>query len=330
MKSLHSAPRKTQFLRRLILLTRRAAVLSRRRLLGAATLAIPGLCLGKSFALPGTSNSLRLSVEVYIWLQLLKRQQRTLSEGLGEIFSTARNAGFQNIELTDVFFTPELGVRTLSLLQTNRLSVPSVYVHGAMHEVAVSHETEQRALGVFALARQAGCKAIVCDPEPKPGQEKTDQELLTQATLVNGLGRKLAEEGAHLRLHNHTAELKSGAREWRTMLTHTDPELVSFCLDIDWVKQAGDEPIDFLREAGSRVTEIHIRSSHNLVWQESVEGGGDVDYGPIAALLKKERLTPLVVVELAYADSTTVSRSLEEDLRRSRVFAEHTFGLSGA
>jgi hypothetical protein len=34
------------------------------------------------------------------------------------------------------------------------------------------------------------------------------------------------------------------------------------------------------------------------------------------------------VVELAYADGTTVSRSLEEDLRRSRVFAERTFDLS--
>jgi hypothetical protein len=34
------------------------------------------------------------------------------------------------------------------------------------------------------------------------------------------------------------------------------------------------------------------------------------------------------VVELAYNNETIVSRSLEEDLRRSRVFAERTFTLS--
>ena len=109
------------------------------------------------------------------------------------------------------------------------------------------------------------------------------------------------------------------------MLHHTDPKAVSICLDIDWVKQAGYEPMDLLREAGSRVSEIHIRSSQNLVWQESVEQAGDVDYKPIAAFLKKQHLEPLVVVELAYADGTIVSRTLEDDLRRSRVFAEQTF-----
>ena len=306
----------------------RAATQSRRELLKTALITVPGLFLGESLTLLAGSESSRLSVEVYIWKQLLSRQHRTLDEGLGEIFSTAKAAGFQNIELDDGFFKPELSAHTLSLLQTNRLSAPSVYVRGAMHEMVVGGETEQRALSVFAVARQAGCKAIVCDPEPKPAGEKTDQELVTQAMLVNQLGHKLAAEGANLRLHNHKVELQSGAREWRYKLKHTDPKFVSFCLDMDWIKQAGYEPLDLLREAGPRVSEIHIRSSNNLVWQESVAGGGDVDYGLIAALLKKKHLEPLIVVELAYADGTTISRSLAEDLRRSRVFAERTFNLS--
>jgi inosose dehydratase len=183
-------------------------------------------------------------------------------------------------------------------------------------------------LSVLALAKAAGCRAIVCDPEPKAVGEKTDQELDTQAILVNRLGRKLSAQGADLRLHNHKAELYSNAREWRYMLNHTDPKLVSICLDIDWVKQAGYEPVDLLREAGSRVSEIHIRSSRNLVWQESVEGGGDVDYKAIADFLKKERCNPLVVVELAYSEGMAVSRTLQDDLRRSRVFAERTFNGS--
>jgi inosose dehydratase len=299
---------------------------SRRQALKALLMGVPYLAFADFGArLAGAASSSRFSVEVYIWLQLLGRQHRSLTDGLPEIFSSAKAAGFHNIELTDVFFTPDLSARTLSLLHINQLTTPSVYVHGAMHEIAAGAETEQRALSVLALAKAAGCRAIVCDPEPKSVGEKTDQELETQATLVNRLGQKLSAEGAELRLHNHKVELLSNAREWRYMLNHTDPKIVSFCLDIDWVKQAGYEPMDLLREAGSRVSEIHIRSSRSLVWQESVEGTGDVDYKPIAAFLKKERLEPLVVVELAYAEGTIVSRTLEDDLRLSRVFAEQTF-----
>jgi inosose dehydratase len=301
------------------------AIQSRREVLKSSLMGIPSLFFGDFWTLPATGPSSRFSVEVYIWLQLLSRQHRSLSDGLPEIFSSAKAAGFHNIELTDVFFTPDLSARTLSLLQMNQLRTPSVYVHGAMHEMAAGSETEQRALGVLAVARRSGCGAIVCDPEPKAVGEKTDQELETQAILANRLGRKLAAEGADLRLHNHKVELQSNAREWRYMLNHTDPKVVSVCLDIDWVNQAGYKPMDLLREAGDRVSEIHIRSSRNLVWQESVEDAGDVDYKPIAALLKKERLEPLVVVELAYAEGTTVSRTLEEDLRRSRLFAEQIF-----
>jgi inosose dehydratase len=299
---------------------------SRRQILKASLIGIPYLPFANCGTLLAAVPLSRFSVEVYIWLQLLNRQHRSLSDGLPEIFSSAKAAGFQNIELTDVFFTPDLCARTLSLLHANGLRTPSVYVHGAMHETAAGAETEQRALNVLAIAKPAGCRAIVCDPEPKKAGEKTDQELETQARLVNRLGQKLSAEGAELRLHNHKVELNANGREWRYMLKHTDPKIVSICLDIDWVKQAGYEPMDLLREAGSRVSEIHIRSSRNLVWQEAVEGGDDVDYKPIAAFLEKERLKPLVVVELAYTDGTTVSRTLEDDLRRSRVFAEQTFG----
>jgi inosose dehydratase len=303
----------------------RVPIQSRRQFLKASLVGSSYLAFGDSHLLLAAGPSPRFSVEVYIWLELLGRQHRSLSDGLPEIFSTAKAAGFHNIELTDVFFTPDLSARTLSLLESNQLKTPSVYVHGAMHEMAAGAETAQRALSVLAAARKAGCSAIVCDPEPKATGEKTDQELATQAMLANRLGRKLAAEGANLRLHNHKVELQSQAREWRYMLNRTDPKVVSICLDIDWVKQAGYEPMDLLREAGSRVSEIHVRSSRNLVWQESVEAGGDVDYGAIAAFLKKERLEPLIVVELAYAEGTTVTRTLEDDLRRSRIFAEQTF-----
>ena len=47
----------------------------------------------------------------------------------------------------------------------------------------------------------------------------------------------------------------------------------------------------------------------------------------VAAYLRSINYAGLLVVELAYEKDTVVSRSLEEDLRRSRIYTEKIFGL---
>ena len=86
------------------------------------------------------------------------------------------------------------------------------------------------------------------------------------------------------------------------------------------------EPIPFLREVGKRLREIHVRSARNKLWLEDLEDS-DIDYRKVAEYLKEEGLAPLIVVELAYRPNTIVTRSLEEDLRLSRIYAERIFGV---
>ena len=121
--------------------------------------------------------------------------------------------------------------------------------------------------------------------------------------------------------------MANNAREWRYILHNTDPRHVQLCIDLDWVHQGDQNPLALLKEAGPRVTEIHVRSSRNKLWLESVENG-DIDYREIAQYLSTAGLSPLTVVELAYAPKTEVTRPLEEDLRRSRVYTEQIFGIS--
>jgi inosose dehydratase len=169
--------------------------------------------------------------------------------------------------------------------------------------------------------------AVVNNPEPKPaGAQKTDAELTLQAKGLNTLGRFLKDDGLELRVHHHTPELVDNAREWRHILHNTDPEYVALCLDLDWVEQGGFKPLDLLREAGTRVHEIHLRNSKDKLWLEDLEDG-DIDYREIADYLKKASLKPLLVVELAYRDNTLVTRPLAEDLRLSRMYAEKVFGV---
>lgn len=268
-----------------------------------------------------------LAVEGYIFQQYAQSLKRPLQDVIGQVLPMARAAGFKNIELNPAFFAPEMRERILSLLRSQGLLMPSLYVGGPMHEKDGADRTIATALELGHLCTPFGCKAIVNNPDPKPGEaSKTDAELGVQADSLNRMGRTLAQNGFDLRVHHHTPQLAENAREWRHILHHTDPEYVHICVDVDWAYEGGFEPIPFMREVGKRLREIHVRSAKNKLWLEDLEDS-DIDYRKVAEYLKEEGLAPLIVVELAYRPNTVVTRSLEEDLRLSRIYAERIFGV---
>ena len=292
--------------------------MTRRELLAA------GMAASLCSAAAGES---RLAVEGYIFQQYAQSRKQPLEAVIGEVLPMAHASGFRNIELNPAFFAPETRRQVLSLLESEGLRMPSVYVGGAMHEKAAADRTIATALEIGGVCRPFGCKAIVNNPDPKPANaSKTDAELEVQAASLNRMGRTLAEHGFDLRVHHHTPQLAGNAREWRHILRHTDPEVIHICVDVDWAYEGGFEPIPFLREVGKRLREIHVRSARNKIWLEDLEDS-DIDYRQVAGYLKTERLAPLIVVELAYRPQTQVTRPLEEDLRLSRIYAERIFGV---
>ena len=268
-----------------------------------------------------------MAVEAYIFQQYAQSLKQPLDAVIPSALRMAQAAGFRNIELNTAFFTPAERARTLSLVRSCSLQMPSVYVGGAMHEVDKAEQTIARAVEFGDLCRPFGCKAVVNNPDPKPNEQpKTESELAVQAEWLNRMGRTLAGHGFELRIHHHTPQLENNAREWRHILQHTDPEYVHICVDVDWAYEGGFEPISFLQEAGNRLREIHARSARNKLWLEDLEDS-DIDYRRVAEYLRQHGLNPLIVIELAYRPNTIVTRTLEEDLRLSRLYAEKVFGV---
>jgi inosose dehydratase len=268
-----------------------------------------------------------IAVEGYIFQQYAQSLKQPLQHVMGKVLPMARAAGFRNIELSPAFFPPDGRDRTLSILRSQGLLMPSLYVGGSMHERDGADRAIAATLEFGKLCVPFGCKAIVTDPDPKRGDaSKTDAELGVQGDSLNRMGRALAQHGFELRVHHHTPQLAENAREWRNILHHTDPEYVQICVDVDWAYEGGFEPIPFLREVGNRLREIHVRSARNKLWLEDLEDS-DIDYGKVAKYLRDEGLSPLIVVELAYHPNTIVTRPLKEDLRLSRVYAERIFGV---
>lgn len=266
-----------------------------------------------------------MSVEGYIFQQYAESKKKPLADVLGEVFGMARDAGFRNIELNTGFFAPPIREKALSLLRSNGLTMPSVYVGGAMHEKTLADQTIIKALEIGKICAPFGCRAIINNPDPKRGEtEKTDSELATEADSLNHMGHILREHGFQLRVHHHTPQLVNKAREWRYILQNTDPKYVFMCVDVDWAYEGGFKPVAFLQEVGSRLCEIHVRSARSKVWLEDVEDS-DIDYDAVAAYLKQANLRPLIVVELAYRPATVITRTLKDDLLLSRRYTEHAF-----
>ncbi len=274
-----------------------------------------------------TASDKRLSVEGYIFQQYAEERKKLLGDVIGECFAMAKAAGFANIELNSGFFKPEIRDKALSLLRGNGLSMPSVYVGGGLHTKALAEKTIASAIEVGHICTPFGCKAIVTNPDPKTGDSpKTDAELAIEAESLNQMGRVLSGHGLQLRVHHHTPQLVNNGREWRYILRNTDPQYVSICVDVDWAYEGGFEAVPFLREVGSRLQELHVRSAKNKVWLEDVEDS-DIDYRAVAAYLDKAGLQPLIVVELAYRPATVKTRSLEADLAVSRKYTQKVFAL---
>ena len=301
---------------------------SRRRFLGLAG-------AGTLFAaLPAWSQantvSARLATECYIWSQYFEAHQLSLVEGLPQMFAGLGAAGYRRLEIAGSWLTPELLPLALRLSRRYGITMPFVYDDGVMHQREGADKTIASVSAlVDRIQKPLGLEAIVFNPAFKPQDaSKTDAELATQADALNRLGEALKKRGLRLFVHAHAPEMHGHAREWRYNLHHTDPALVSICADVNWFFMGGADPLELLREAGPRVASMHIRNSSRSVWLESLDESTrplDVDYNAVATLLRQERITPWLVVELAYSPKTQVTRSLQQDLLRSRLWTERIF-----
>ncbi len=286
-------------------------------------------CLVMAGLLTGQPEPSPLVCQVYVWTQHFAAQHTSYLDHIDEIFRKTREAGFHRVELMSAFVrTPELREKTGALLRQHGLELAALYHGGPFHEEAAAEKTLAETLEFADAARHLGCRRINFNPTPKLGKApKSENELKVQVKYLNRLGRELHARDMTLMVHQHDAEMRANAREWRYELRNTDRELVGICLDLHWVYRGGQDPMELLYESGKRLQSLHLRNSTKGIWLETL-GPGDIDYQAVRDYLRRIGYRGLLAVELAYEKETVITRPLEENLRLSRLFAERTFGVN--
>lgn len=272
--------------------------------------------------------STRIACQCYVFEQDYgSRKQKTIDH-VDEILATVAGAGFHAVELTSNYFPPDKTADSLALIDKHGLALPIAYIGGPMHDDRWHHTYDLALNMADRLKPHPGLEAISfnCDPKPK-AEAKTDAELEVEAQALETLGTDLKKRGLRLLVHAHAPEMANHAREWRYFVHHTTPADVGICLDTHWVFRGGENVLDILNEAGTRIGDVHVRNSTNGIWMEDV-GDGDVDYKAVAAALKKLKYKGWLTVELAWDPTTPHTRPLGENLKRSREYVERIFATT--
>src|ERR1051326_3305986 len=157
-----------------------------------------------------------LILQPYVWTQVFQKEKISLGDGLERMFASSKRAGYNRIELSDAFLTPELRGHTAELVRQYDFGVPVVYQGGTFHDPEAAEGSIAKILTTAdGAARDLHAEWINTNCNPKKGRErKTDSELATEARKLNRLGQHLKERGMRLMLHEHDPDMADGAREW--------------------------------------------------------------------------------------------------------------------
>lgn len=126
--------------------------------------------------------------------------------------------------------------------------------------------------------KRAGCKYIV---KPSMGSYPyTNLEALKKTCqYFNAIGEKCNANGIRFGYHNHDKEfVKISDGDdliYDYMLMHTDPQKVTFEMDVYWVFKGGQSVIDYFNRYPNRFELLHIKD------EKEIGSSGLIDFKPI-------------------------------------------------
>ncbi len=299
-------------------------------LLAAAASTGSAALAAESAANEPSAAGLHLATNVYPWKTFYQRDGRDPRQELPALVAEVKSAGLDGFE--PAVESPEEIDALVPLLGQHRLEMRSLYVNSVLHDADRARDSCAAVMAVARKAAPHGLKIVVTNPSPVRWgglEDKTDAQLVTQASSLDALGAELRALGLTLAYHNHDAELRQGAREFHHMLSATSPENVAFCLDAHWVyRGCGNSQValdDVVSRYGGRIVELHIRQSDQGVWTE-VFGPGDIDYPALVKQLTLRGLKPHVVLEQAVEAKSPKTLSAQAAHALGAAAARKTFG----
>jgi len=169
--------------------------------------------------------------------------------------------GYKEVEFHSMHLVPS----QWALLQDLGLAVTSSHVMppfltGQWEAYGIPQPENDRFESQIELAAKYGVKHLVM-PMLLPQERGNLDHYKKLAELFNTSGEACKNQGISFCYHHHNFEFEplEGYSPMEIFLSQTDPDLVSFELDIFWLAVAGKDPIEFMRKHGDRIKLLHLK-----------------------------------------------------------------------
>ena len=215
----------------------------------------------------GTASVDRVGVQLYTLRSALEKDlDGTLARVAAIGYSEVETAGFHGKSAAEF----------RRILDAHGLRAPSAHIPLG--------DIRDKTDATLADATAIGAQYVVL-PWLEPGQ-RTMETYRSVVDVLNRVGQSAKRAGLRMAYHNHDFELETveGVRPLDMLLERTDPELVSFELDLYWVTKAGADPLDYFTRFPGRFHMVHVKDSAGPPAHEMTDvGRGSIDFGRIFA-----------------------------------------------
>ncbi len=269
-------------------------------------------------------SSRRIVVGAHPWVYAATQPQYDITPILDSIFGDMKYAGMDGIELMHTALLPDDAVERIgNLVEKHALPVLGTSFGGSMWDrnqhASILEEADKV---ITRLAKLGG--TTFGTSVGSAGHKKTEDELDAQADLLKQVMAVAERNGVVVNLHNHKYEVEDDQHDLRGTLARIPG--VKIGPDLDWLVQAGVDPVKFLLDFGDRIVFLHLRDQkEDKTWVEAM-GEGDMDYSAVRDALTQIDFQGHAVIELAHPRDLKLTRPLRESLKISREFVRTTLG----
>jgi len=209
-----------------------------------------------------------------IGIQLYTLRRAAAADLAGTLESVAK-IGYKEVEFAGYHEHSATEVR--DLLKKNGLTAPSVHID--------LDEIEANRAKTFDDARTIGHDWLTVPSLPR-GKRKTADDWKRTADRFNKAAAQAKTAGFRFAFHNHADIIKPTGEVLpiEILMKETDPQLVSFEMDIYWVVNGGADPLALLDRYPGRFKMLHVKDSAGPPAHEIADvGAGTIDFKKIFA-----------------------------------------------
>lgn len=184
-----------------------------------------------------------LGIEAYTF-------RKSFPVNVAATLDTIRMMGFTELEGGAGSISP---VEFKKLCDARGISIPSM---GVGYEFLNKYPDS-----LASMAAQLGATYVMCAWIPHKNGVLTFQDAVKAVDDFNRIGKYLKEHGIIFCYHAHGYEFQT--HESGTLLDYiiknTNPEYVSFEMDIFWIQFGGGDPVELLKKYGERWKLMHLK-----------------------------------------------------------------------